>query len=138
MGVGHPLYYRLTKYFAAIILLMFISSGGIVILTSNLQCKEACADFFGIPIMKLEALSENPELKTQWFNLLTCILLMLGIFYAKSLITRDVVSFGERLFCPSGWTIMLQNIPQTAREDELRDWVTGLAGVPPVKINLSY
>jgi len=53
MGVGHPLYYRLTKYFAAIIMLMFVSSGGVVVLISNLQCKEACADFFGIPIMKL-------------------------------------------------------------------------------------
>jgi hypothetical protein len=115
MGVGHPLYYRLTKYFAAIIVLMFISSGGIVVLISNLQCKEACADFFGIPIMKLESLGENPELKTQWFNLLTCILLMLGVLYSKGMISKDIEVFNERLYCPSAWTVMLQNLPVSAK-----------------------
>jgi hypothetical protein len=88
--VGHPLYYRLTKYFAAIILLVLITSGGLYVLVQNLQCSENCAVFFGIPIMEMESLDDNPELKAQWFNLLTCMLLMIGVLYVKPRIHKDI------------------------------------------------
>ncbi len=64
-----------------------------------------------MPFLRLEALDENPELKTQWFNLLTCILVMVGVLYIKPRIADDTKTFRERLLCPSSYTIMLQNLP---------------------------
>lgn len=137
LGVGHPLYYRLAKYFACLILLVFVSSGGIYILIQNLHCKTSCAYFFGIPIMSIEDLNQNPELKTQAFNLITCILVMLGVLYVKPRIQDDIEDFKSRMWCPSNYTIMLQNLPKIS-EEELALWVKELTGADPVKINMSY
>jgi hypothetical protein len=82
-------------------------------------------------------MNQNPELKTQAFNLITCVLVMLGVLYVKPRIEEDIEDFKSRMWCPSNYTIMLQNLPKIS-EEELSVWVKELTDAEPVKINLSY
>jgi hypothetical protein len=43
--------------------------------------------------------------------------------YVKPRIKKDIEEFRSRLFCPSAFTIMLQNMP-LIDEDELKHWIT--------------
>lgn len=106
-------------------------------LVQNLQCKVDCVYFFGIPVMKMDQLDENPELKSQWFNLSTCILVMVGVLCIKPKIQNNIEDFKSRMWCPSNYTVMLQNLPPIS-EEELNKWILDYVGVEPVKINITY
>ena len=53
LGVGYALFYKLTKYFAWIILLIFFISGSGFYFLVTLKCESECIFFFGIPIINL-------------------------------------------------------------------------------------
>lgn len=62
---------------------------------------------------------------------------MLGVLYFKSRIHDDIENFKSKMWCPSNYTIMLQNLPKISQE-ELALWIKDLTGEDPVKINMSY
>jgi len=82
LGNAYPLLFRLTKYFTALLVIVFVFGGSLLMIINNLECKSDCVVFFGISILNFDTLKQNQELK----NLNTvcvAIIIMLAVVKIK-------------------------------------------------------
>ena len=113
LGVGYPLYYKLSKYFMLILLGIFFISGGAILFLMTLQCEESqnCLTLLGIPLVNTDIMRESNLSKTSVVNTLTAIGIFLIVLYLKTVTNQDIRQFTANKNCPSIYTVMLQNVP---------------------------
>ena len=102
------MYFRLSKYYALIIVVIFVISGGVWNMYTGLACVESCEYFLGVGIYNPSAVSIS-----QWTHVVTCIAITLFTLYLRHKILEDIEKYKDLLNCPSQYTFMLQNLPQT-------------------------
>ncbi len=66
LGVGYPLYYKLTRYFLAIMVGIFFVSGSAIYFLMALECSNrgTCYTLFGIPIINISVAEQTNLNKT--------------------------------------------------------------------------
>jgi hypothetical protein len=113
MGVGYPLYYKITKYFFLILLGIFFISGGAMYFLMTFHCSssEKCLTLFGIPIVDISIAEQHNLDRTEVLNTITAIGIFICVLYLKTVINEDIRVLTVKKNCPSIYTIMLQNVP---------------------------
>lgn len=88
MGVGYPLYYKVAKYFMAIMVVIFFISGSAMYFLMTLKCQvdSPCYTLFGIPIINISVAERTNLNKTEIANMATSLLIFLLVLYLKTLI----------------------------------------------------
>jgi hypothetical protein len=90
LGIGYPLFYKLTRYFGMVIFIIFIISGSGFYFLVTLNCVENCVYFFGIPIINLEMSGEDTAKVTDAVNMVAAFAIFGCVLYVKSKIKVDI------------------------------------------------
>lgn len=69
--------------------------------------------------------------------MLVAIAVFVLVLYLKTKLNTDIPKLAQQVTCPSQYTIMLQNIPDT-EEPELVEWVLRVFGETPFSVNWAY
>lgn len=139
LGVGYALYFKVAKYFMAIMVVIFFVSGSAIYFLMVLRCDvdSACYTLFGIPIINISVAERTNLNRTELANMATCLLIFLLVLYCKTLINEDIRVLTNKKMCPSLYTVMLQNVP-TTDDQSLSNWVHQCFGEQPLLINWAY
>jgi hypothetical protein len=113
LGVGYPLYYKLAKYFLAIMVGIFFVSGSAIYFMMALECSTqgTCYTLFGFPIVNISVAEQTNLNKTEIVHMATAIAIFLIVVFLKTVINEDVRVLTNKKLCPSLYTVMLQNLP---------------------------
>lgn len=84
------MYFKLARYFALIIFLIFVVSGSGYYLLVTLKCVSDCVYFFGIPIINLEISAEDSLRLTDIVNMVASFGIFICVLYVKSQIKDEV------------------------------------------------
>jgi len=137
LGVGFPLYFRLIKYFCVLILVIFIFGGSFLHLILDFQCGKRCIDFLGFRVLDLDRI--NSVMKSQTYtNAFVVIAIIIAIAYIKPLIFHDIEQLQEGFLSAADYTIMVQNLPQSATKAEILQFFEDLTSEKIVKANMAY
>jgi len=119
LGVGYPLYYKITKYFFMILLGIFFISGSAMYFLMTLQCQASttCLTIFGVPIINISIMEQNNLNKTEMVNTITAVVIFGIVLYLKTIINEEIRTLVAKKNCPSLYTVMLQNVPKITNED---------------------
>jgi hypothetical protein len=98
----------LAKYYALIIFVIFVISGGAWNLYVGYTCTVDCTTLLGIGLYDPDTVPVN-----QWTHVITCIAITVFVIYLKPKIEEDIEIYKTFMICPSQYTFMLQNLPQT-------------------------
>lgn len=117
LGLGYPLFFKLTRYFSMIISMIFLISGSGFYFLVTLQCREKCIRFLGIPIINLEMSGEQSSRLTDVVNVVTAFAIFIAVMYIKTRINRDIRDLEAKIVSPEQYTIILQNLPEDINEE---------------------
>ena len=117
LGVGYPLFYKLTRYFAVIIGMIFLISGSGFYFLVTLDCKSECVRFLGIPIINLEMSGQQSAKVADVVNVVTAFTIFVVAMYIKWKIYKDINILEEKRVSPELYTIMIQNLPEDVNEE---------------------
>ncbi len=139
LGVGYPLYYKITKYFLMILLGIFFISGSAIYFLMTMQCSSptSCLTIFGFPIINISIMEQNNLSKTEMVNTITAVVIFGIVLYLKTVINEDIRGLVAKKSCPSLYTIMLQNVPSISNE-ELSAWLKERFNEAPVAMNWAF
>ena len=138
LGLGYPLFYKLTRYFAMIIGMIFLISGSGFYFLVTLNCTSECIYFIGIPIINLEISGEDSSKIADVINVITAFAIFVGVMYIKYHINSDINKLEDKIVSPEQYTIIMQNLPEDVNEEELTEWVKNNLNAKPILINFAY
>lgn len=120
-GSGYPLYFKLTKYYALIILIVFLLSGSLTYLLNDMMCESKCVYFFGIKVFDLGKVDNFIQKQTVLIVLIATIIIT-SILYIKPKIFKDIKKYNEKHKSPASYTVMVQNLPTNMTSEEIRQY----------------
>ena len=80
MGVGYPLYFKLSKYITSMILLVFLISGSGLYYLLTVNCEQNCLSFFGFTIIDFE-IEEKEAGTVEFMNMITALMIFGAAIY---------------------------------------------------------
>jgi hypothetical protein len=119
LGVGYPLYYKLSRYFFLILLGIFFISGSAMYFLMTLRCEgnQTCLTIFGIPVINTSMMEQHNLNSTEIVNTVTAIIIFMIVLYLKTVTNDDILHLTAKKNCPSLYTVMLQNLPKVGDEE---------------------